>query len=282
VDGRDLLRDHRERIEAALARAALTNPGVTLALDAFAAYLAERLPVDADPSVSIAQMHVEELYLACACATGDAIAIARFEADYFHHVPVAMARYRMLPANADEIRQRLRERLLVATSGKKPRITEFSGRGELGSWIRAVALRLVIDVLRTNSRELPSDEETFAALVAPDEDIELGHVKRECADAFRSALREALRGIDTERRMELKLYYLEGTTLEDLGALYRVAPSTIARRLGRSRETLLARTRELLQAAMRIDESELESVLALVESRMDRSRSAFALTVDGP
>jgi RNA polymerase sigma-70 factor, ECF subfamily len=281
VDGHELLRDHGAAVQEAIFRAARANPSLGAPPDGFVSYLAARLVADADPAESLAEMRVEQLYLAFACAAGERKAIVRFEAEHFHHVPVAMARFRMSDTNADEIRQRLRERLLVAAPGKSPRITEYSGRGDLGSWVRAVAMRLVIDALRASGKELPADEETFAELAVADEDLELGHSKREYAAAFRAALREAMRGIDPERRMELKLYYLEGVTLEDLGALFRVAPSTIARRLGRSRETLLARTREVLRRELQIGESEVGSVLALIESRMDLAGSAFDLTSGG-
>ncbi len=45
----------------------------------------------------------------------------------------------------------------------------------------------------------------------------------------------------------LRLHFLEGLSLNQIGAMYQVNKSTISRRMARARETLLERTRERLE-----------------------------------
>src|SRR5262245_24377427 len=53
-------------------------PGVEVASDALAAYLAERAPDQTEPLAALRAMQTTDLYLACGCARGDAKAIAHF------------------------------------------------------------------------------------------------------------------------------------------------------------------------------------------------------------
>ena len=52
-----------------------------------------------------------------------------------------MARIDSSSQFVDEVKQGLRERLLV---GPPPRIAEYSGSGPLGGWLRVVSVRLAI------------------------------------------------------------------------------------------------------------------------------------------
>src|SRR5262249_39146452 len=80
--------------------------------DVFAAYAAERLPrAGAEPKLA-------DLSLACACARGDARALAVFDATVLREVPRYVAHVDASPAFADDVCQRLRERLFVANPPK--------------------------------------------------------------------------------------------------------------------------------------------------------------------
>jgi hypothetical protein len=54
-----------------------------------------------------------------------------------------------------------------------------------------------------------------------------------------------------------------------------VAPSTISRRLAKSREALFVETRRALMERLGVAEEELDSILRLLESRLDLSRGAL-------
>jgi RNA polymerase sigma-70 factor (ECF subfamily) len=250
-------------------------PGLGVAREAFVESLRARLASEPDPAAALAARRVDHLYLAFACAEQRAQAIAQFEADHFHHVRIAMARFHVAHAECDELMQRLRERLFVATPPHMPRIADYDGRGHLSAFVRAVAVRLVLDHLRRSGRTEPADDETLAELAAPDDDVELAHAKRRYAAEFRAALRDALATLDREARVDLKHYYLDGLTLEALAVLRGVAPSTIARRLTRTRELLLSTTCEQLAKTLGVAPGELDSVLAIIASHMEVARSVF-------
>jgi RNA polymerase sigma-70 factor, ECF subfamily len=61
--------------------------------------------------------------------------------------------------------------------------------------------------------------------------------------------------------------------IEDIGALYKVSASTISRRLARLRKAILAETRRILRVRLGLDESDLASVMKLVQSDLDLSIS---------
>jgi RNA polymerase sigma-70 factor (ECF subfamily) len=69
-------------------------------------------------------LHTADLYLACACAGGDAAGLAAFEARYIAEVPVFLAGVERGAAAVEEVSQLVRERLFVAGAGRRPKILE--------------------------------------------------------------------------------------------------------------------------------------------------------------
>src|SRR5262249_34127333 len=117
-------------------------PGVEVDEDAFARWVNER----GDPAV----LNTRDLYLACACHRGDAAALAAVDARFASTIDAALASIRLRDEAGDDIRQRLRTKLFV---GERARIVAYSGRGELGGWVRAAAVREGIDLRREYHRE---------------------------------------------------------------------------------------------------------------------------------
>ena len=63
--------------------------------------------------------------------------------------------------------------------------------------------------------------------------------------------------------------------MEAIGKIYGVHRITVVRRITQGRAALAAATRKELSARLRVDHHELESILRLIESRMDVSLRAF-------
>src|SRR5262249_53613663 len=141
-----------------------------------------------------------------------------------------------------EVKQRIRCRVLVPDRGP-PRILDFSGRGALRAWIRVMAVREALRIARQARREgwLDDDSEKLHAFVAP------GHHDGEAKDQFRCAFAQAfdraLRGLPVRDQNLLRQYVLDGLTIDQLGALYRVHRATAARMLERARQEVLSATR---------------------------------------
>src|SRR5262249_52194707 len=135
------------QLDAILRSARLAWPTVDLATERFIAHLARHLPQEVAIEAALAQMHTDDLYLACACALGDRRAVQAFEEHCMRGLESVLSRYRASSDLVAEVKQRVRERALVSDAGP-PRIERFSGRGDLRSWVRVMAAREAISVLR--------------------------------------------------------------------------------------------------------------------------------------
>jgi RNA polymerase sigma-70 factor (ECF subfamily) len=108
---------------------------------AFVAAVALRVDPDAEPARALGGMRAGDLVLALACARGEPAALARFDVELREAIDRAAARFRDAPIQRDELRQAIRERLLVATDGALPRVASYQGRGDLRCWVRRVGTR---------------------------------------------------------------------------------------------------------------------------------------------
>ncbi len=137
-------------IDAAFGEARARWPGVELALEPFRAAVKE---LGVDPSA----IELCDLYLARAAASGDPRAIDAIDAGPLAGAPGWLARYRLSPAELDEIVQRVRVRLFVAGPGRAPRIAEYGGRGPLGAWVRVLLVRETASERRRTRDHAPID-----------------------------------------------------------------------------------------------------------------------------
>src|ERR1043165_5944275 len=115
-------------------------PDLTVDAAPFAAELARRLGGAASPE-QLARVRADHVHIAIACATGDPLAIRRFEAEFLDEVDTTAGRLRALPDQADEVRSHLRRILFVSEPGRPAPLHEFSGRGDLRSYLRVMATR---------------------------------------------------------------------------------------------------------------------------------------------
>jgi len=247
------------------ARAA--RPELTLDDGAFEAFLHAR-PERLDSSPE----HAGDLALSFACANGDGAAIRALEAEYLSRVASTLpSRHR---SDAAEVIQSLRDKLLVASPTGPAKIGDFTGRGGLGGWLRVAAVRVALNIERSKKHEVALDENRALAERAAG-DLEIDHLKRRYRLEFREAFTAALEALEARPRNLLRQHYLDGLTMEAIGAIYRVHRITVVRWMEQSREALAKETRRELSARLRVDRNELESILRLIESQMDMSLRAF-------
>src|SRR4051812_47742715 len=124
-------------LDSAFRSAAAAWAGAKLDAETFARKAAQLDVRDED-----LEARASDLYLAWACAEGDAAALAHFERAFLTQVDLYVRRLGLEAHVVDELRQGLRIHLLVAESGGEPRVGKYSGRGPLGAWVRIVAVRL--------------------------------------------------------------------------------------------------------------------------------------------
>lgn len=240
--------------EQVLARARAAWPK----LDVPAARFLERL------AKAGAVTHAEDLYLALGCELGLPAALKAFDEEFLSQVPAFLGRRE----HADEVRQALRVRLLVAQKGEAPLIGTYTGRGALGGFVRIATMRMARDLGRGKRGEA---EEKAAGVAAASPDPELAYLRRRHAADFKLAFERVLASLEDEDRSILALHVLDGLTTDAIGKLYRADGSTIRRRVQRMRKTILDETRKLLAERLGLPARELDSLFDAVRSELDLS-----------
>lgn len=263
-------------LAGAVARARRARPDLGIADEIFVTHLARHLGAEPDLTAALAATHVEDLYLACACVAGVAAALATLDADV---LPRALAYVRKVDRRAeavlDDVAQALRVRLLVREPGKEPAIASYAGRAPLDAWLRVAAVREARHVLRrvAGKREVAQvrDRSDTRQTGSPRSGSpERAYLQREGLASMGATLERVLRALDERERVLLRLYFVEGMSLANLGRIYHVHESTMARRVQTLRGRLLADVKRDLA----LDSANLESIVALVESQLDVHLSA--------
>lgn len=243
-------------------------PGVELEAPRFVSHLARHLPASS-PVEALEQLHLGDLYLACACAHGVPAALTAFESRFLREVDVAVARMKLPAATVDEVRQQLRQKMLVSTPEAPARLAAYPGTGPLVGWVRAAALWIALDLQRRGGGEAHADDSSLSLLVEPGDDPELAYLKSTYRAEFNEAFAQALTALEPRQRNVLRLKYLDGLSIDQLGALYGVHRATAARWAVAAQEALLTETRRRLTERLRLTHSQLDSVLRLISSQLD-------------
>jgi len=237
------------------------------------AYLAERLPPDADAARALARVHAPDLLLAAACADGDESALAELERQFMPEIAAYVARLDSSPSFADDVRQALRHRLLVSEGGARPKIASYTGAGPLGAWLRVAAVRTARNLLRARKPEVPLDDTGRVQLRSERPDPELDYLKTRYARDLEQAFSQTLASLGAKERNILSLYFLDGMSSTAIGALYRVHQATVRRWIEKLREAIVKETQRRLRERISVGPGELESLMLLVQSRLEVSIS---------
>jgi len=184
--------------------------------------------------------------------------------------------FKLSSAELDDVRSVLLGELYVALPGGRPRLERYSGVGALGGWLKVVATREALRWLRGHNREVSASDDTLLGeLEAPAEAPELASLKSKYSGQLSAAFKRAIGGLEARQRNLLRQHYLDELSLDDLGALYRVHRATAARWLADAKTALLERTRNDISETVGLQRFEIDSVMRLVQSRLDLSAGVF-------
>jgi RNA polymerase sigma-70 factor (ECF subfamily) len=230
----------------------------------FLAFVRERADDAATPAV-----HVPDLYLACACLDGDAAALRAFGAllDEVGH------KLRHLAVGDDmlaEAKQGVRQ-VLVARGARPPALSEYTGRGELGGWLRITLGRELLRLKRRGARTERLDTAEAALLADSDDDPETAYLKAHYRREFKQAFAAALDELDDRERRALRYAIVDRLSIDEIARLDGVHRATAARDVARARAQLAEKTRAALRTQLRVEPGQLESILRLVSSQLDVS-----------
>lgn len=246
--------------------------------DAAFAQFAGALQTDGPDAVPLDSLLAPDLWLAFHAGRGVAGAVAAVDASCFADLHAILRARRADPAEAEEVVQRLRHRLLVAEPGQPSRILTYGGRGPLRAWVRVAAVRAWLNLKRENPIGAATEQSAEDALVNEAAgDLELELLKGKYKDVFRRVFLECVDALAPGTRLLLKLHYLDRLSMEEVGKVLGVHRLTVLRRLERARQELSEGTKERLETELRLAPPEVESLLRLIQSRLDMSlQTAFA------
>jgi len=240
-------------------------PGIEIPRETFIAFVQERAGNDPTSTLEIA-----DLYLACACLAGNAAAWRELDRLHLSRIPTFVARIDRSAAFADEVRQRLSEKLLRGDDGR-PKLAFYTGRGLLGGWLRVAAVREALNAKRGVDGDPKNESVDEIVIAAREDDPEVQLLKRKYAREFADAFRHVLASLEADQRNVLRLHYLDGLSLEEVGKAYRVSRATAARWIADAKRTLVARVHENLGERLGDDGPGAQSLLSLVRSQLHLS-----------
>jgi RNA polymerase sigma-70 factor (ECF subfamily) len=253
---------------AVIAGAQLAWPTVKLDEAQLAEFIAARIE-GADLASALAGAPAGDLAIAAACAAQEPTAHAAFDA-ILSEVNAAGASTRAGADLIQEVKQLLRVQLLIVRDGKPPGIAGYRGKGPLRGWVRITATRELIRHLKKQQRELPIERSLEDALGTASDPM-LSQLKAEYRSEFATALRDAIAQLSAEDRTLLRQSIVDQLSIDAIGAAFGVHRATAARWLQRARAALVSGTRNILSERLKLPVDEIDSVIRLVQSRLDAS-----------
>jgi RNA polymerase sigma-70 factor (ECF subfamily) len=203
---------------------------------------------DAEQITLLRTLHLKELVLARACATGNDAAWDEFMKRFRPALYATAVRLTQNDAAGQELAASLWADLygLPNREGRRvSRLESYTGRGSLEGWLRTVLAQRHIDYCRSVKREMSFEEKVeegvyfaapeVAALLLPDQKIA-------------NAVKQTLASLDAEERFLLAAYFLDRRTLAAIGRQMGAHESTISRKIDRLTKQLHKKLRLQLES----------------------------------
>jgi len=225
-----------------------------------------------DPARFLATVHGADLFLACACAAGDPAAIARVTRSYSSTLRRDLRRRGYDLELVAEVEQLLYLRLLVAVPDKQPQIASYTGQIPLGAWLRVIATHLGIDVIRREGKHAAVELQEDMALAQA---VETEPVVARVLDVAGAVFEAAFLKLDRQQKRILRLHFLDGMSLEHIGARYDAHRATVARWIASARVQLMNEIRRGMAERLHLPAADVDSLLFVVRSRLDLSIARY-------
>jgi RNA polymerase sigma-70 factor, ECF subfamily len=175
----------------------------------------------------------------------------------------------------NDVRRELLVKVLLGTEGARPILSAYRGRGSLDSFLIAAALRVAADLRRSARRRAQFEEAASSGESEEFVDIELAFIRDRYRGHFDAAFKNALGSLEPRARNVLRLYFIKGLNIGQIGALYSVHRSTVARWIVQSRKELVDSTRRWLADRFHLRNSEVSSLVRLLGKSLDVSLAKF-------
>lgn len=230
--------------------------------EAFEAFVKQR----AGEAVEVDQLHLADLFVVHHALRGHARALAAVQEQLARLRPV-LRRTGASPGLVEELIAELPFELLAPRADAAPKLAGYTGRGPLGGWLRVVAARALVERRRREGVQL--DDGVLEKLAAAELGPELTLLRLRYRDELAAAVAAALAALEPRLRLLLRQHYLDGLSIDQLGALHGIHRATAARQLTRLREELAQTVREALLAKLGVGGDTLDSIVRLVGSELE-------------
>ena len=262
-------------LAAACARGRAAFPQLAVDEEAFAAHLGRVAGSGETDPAALAQLALEDLYLACACLTNVTGAAEVFGARHGAIIRSAVTRI-VGAADTDEVHQQLQQSLLVGSETSPPKLGSYAGKAPLERWVGVSARRAALMWLRENrteqnARVAAGAEPGAGSATHP----ETAYMKEKYRGVFEDALSQALERLPEQERALLRLHMVNGVSLEKIGTMFSVSQPTASRWLAAARTKLLDDVKGTLAPRLGTSSAELASLANMVASRIDLSLSTL-------
>jgi RNA polymerase sigma-70 factor (ECF subfamily) len=208
--------------------------------------------------------------LAARIAQGDKAALATFERDVAFEIEAAIAKVDRARDFITEVAQQVRIKLLVGDATTPPKIATYQGTGPLRAWVSIAALRVALNAKREKT-PVANNDDVLADLVDREPDPELRHLTTLYRAEYKAALSGALAALSDRDRALLRLRFVSGLAIAQIGKLYGVHESTVSRWVKSAVDTAGDGARSRLVAALSITPETADSVARMVKSQLDFS-----------
>jgi RNA polymerase sigma-70 factor (ECF subfamily) len=220
-------------------------------------------------------LHGGDVYIAIASCDGDSAAIAQLDELVGRELRHAASKLRATPDQTAEVHAELRRILLVDDTDRPAALRDYAGRGDLRGYLRVSATRALIRAINRGRREIAIDDGEVFDRMLPLDDPELSILRAQYRETVDAALRAALSTLDARSRALLRYQLIDGWSIDQVGKLYGVHRATAARWFNRARAALVSATHRRLAERLKVPVEEIESVIRLVQSKLDASMVRF-------
>jgi RNA polymerase sigma-70 factor (ECF subfamily) len=252
-----------EAIRGALASGLRDCPGARLDEAGFKSWLADR-------NIGAEQLGQNggDLALAYACSNHDRNAVAWLEATHLARLRPSLALVALGEDDAQEVRQRLRLKLLV---GPNPKIGLYYGHAPLTTWVRVCAAREALNLKRKPAGIGDDNVDLLERLTSFAPTPEALAVNSEHRELLRQTLQECFATLGPREKTLLRMRCLDDMSIDQIGAVFRVHRATIARWLVAVREQLQSAVYDQMSAQLETSHSEVVSLVRSLRIEIDVS-----------
>ena len=214
-------------------------------------------------------LHIADLKVAFLCLRDPELGASVIEHDHLASLPAHLARLGLTVDQRDEVHQRLRCEVLIGTPTQPALIGKYQGRGELAAFLRSVATRIALRLLR-EQRTADPDSGRLAELVLLGQAISPATEPRKHAyiEEFNRGLQCALDGLLARERTLLRQYFVDGLSIDRLAVIHQVHRATVARWVQAAKQAVRSATFAHVARALQVPAGELESVARWVQSQL--------------